>query len=98
MFSLDGKMDMEIELNDKVMKITMYIKMDAHDQLLLSDGVYRQLGIVSSDRAVQVWKGGKERRVMKGQNGQSKAVTVCARVVSPESYSQHSTSLPIHIL
>ena len=46
-FRLDGCMDMDISFADKTMTTTVYIKMDAHDQLLLSEGVCRQLGIVS---------------------------------------------------
>ena len=46
-FSLDGRMDLDISFGDKTMRTPEYIKMDAHDQLLLSEGVCRQLGIVS---------------------------------------------------
>ena len=47
MFGLDGPMEMEISFAGKVMKTTVYIKMDAPDRLLLSEGVCRQLGIVN---------------------------------------------------
>ena len=40
-------MEMDITFQDKTMKTTVYIKMDAFDQLLLSEGVCRQLGIVT---------------------------------------------------
>ena len=46
-FCLDGCMEMDITFQDKTMKTTVYIKMDAFDQLLLSEGVCRQLGIVA---------------------------------------------------
>ena len=46
-FRLDGCMEMEISFQGKTMKTTVYIKMDACDQLLLSEGVCRQLGIVT---------------------------------------------------
>ena len=46
-FHLDGCMDMDVSFADKTLQTTVYIKMDAHDQLLLSEGVCRQLGIVS---------------------------------------------------
>ena len=46
-FRLDGCMDLELSFADKTMKTAVYVKMDAHDQLLLSEGVCRQLGIVS---------------------------------------------------
>ena len=37
--SLDGRMELDVEFNDKKIKTTIYIKMNAHDQLLLSEGV-----------------------------------------------------------
>ena len=40
-------MDMDITFHGKMMSTTVYIKMDAVDQLLLSEGVSRQLGIVT---------------------------------------------------
>ena len=44
------------------MKIVVYIKMDARDQLLLSEGVCRQLGLVMYHPNVQVWHGGKDKK------------------------------------
>ena len=46
-FWLDGCMEMDITFQDKTLTTTVYIKMDAIDQLLLSEGVCRQLGIVT---------------------------------------------------
>ena len=46
-FKLDGRMDLDITFGDKTMRSPIYIKMDAHDSLLLSEGVCSQLGIVS---------------------------------------------------
>ena len=40
-FALDGRMDLDISFGDKTMRTAVYIKMDAHDQLLLSEGVCR---------------------------------------------------------
>ena len=45
-FRLDGCIDLDISFDGKTMKTTVYVKMDAQDQLLLSEGVCRQLGIV----------------------------------------------------
>ena len=39
-------MDLDISFEDITMQTPVYIKMDAADQLLLSEGVCRQLGIV----------------------------------------------------
>jgi hypothetical protein len=46
-FKLDGRMDLDITFGGKTMCTPVYIKMDAHDPLLLSEGVCSQLGIVS---------------------------------------------------
>ena len=46
-FSLNGQMELDISFGKKTMKTKVYIKMDAYDQLLLSEGVCRQLGIIS---------------------------------------------------
>ena len=45
-FSLDGRMDLDVTFGETTMRTPVYIKMDAHDPLLLSEGVCRQLGIV----------------------------------------------------
>lgn len=46
-FHLDGHMEMEISFGGKTLKTMVYIKMDAIDHLLLSEGVCRQLSIVT---------------------------------------------------
>ena len=46
-FNLDGHLDLDINFNDKTMNTAVYLKMDAHDDLLLSEGVCRHLGIVT---------------------------------------------------
>ncbi len=43
------------------MKTAVYIKMDVHDQLLVSEGVCRQLGIFSCHPDVQTWRGGRKQ-------------------------------------
>ena len=52
-FKLDGCMDMEVTFQEKTIKTTVYIKMDATDQLLLSEGVCRQLELVTYHPTVQ---------------------------------------------
>ena len=54
-FQLHGRMDLEIIFEGKVLRTPIYIKMDAHDQLLLSEGVCSQLGIVEYHQ--NVWPG-----------------------------------------
>ena len=45
-FRLDGRLDLDITFQEQTMKTPVYVKMDANEQLLLSEGVCRQLGIV----------------------------------------------------
>ena len=45
-FSLDGRMDLDVTFEGVTMCTPIYIKSDAHEQLLLSEGVCRQLNIV----------------------------------------------------
>ena len=58
-FRLDGCMDMEISFDRKAIKTVIYIKMDAVDQLLLSEGVCRQLRMVTNHPAVRLRKTSK---------------------------------------
>ena len=58
-FSLDGRIDLDVSFADKKMRTPIYVKMDAHDQLLLSEGICRQLGIITYHTSVERWRGGK---------------------------------------
>ena len=60
-FQLDSLMDLDISFSDQVIHTPIYIKMDAHDQLLLSRGVCRQLSIISYHKDVEKWRGGKKQ-------------------------------------
>ena len=53
-FHIDGKIDVNIEFDGKTMLTPIYIKMDAPELLLLSEGVCRQLGIISYHPDVQI--------------------------------------------
>ena len=46
-FRLDGCLDLDVMFAGKTMKTPIYLKMDAKESLLLSEGVCRQLGIVN---------------------------------------------------
>ena len=59
-FHLDGRVNLDIQFLDKAMNTPIYVKMDAHEQLLLSEGVCRQLGIISYHPKVQVYPPKKE--------------------------------------
>ena len=45
-FHLDGRLDLDITFDGRTMTTPIYVKMDAKEQLLISEGVCRQLGIV----------------------------------------------------
>ena len=61
-FSLDGQMDLDITFGDKTMQTPVYIKMDAPDQLLLLEGVCRQLGIVTYHQDMSATEGTRKDR------------------------------------
>ena len=52
-FHLDGCIDLDVSFNERTMKTTVYLKMDAQDQLLLSEGVCRQLGIITYHPSIE---------------------------------------------
>ena len=54
-FQLDSQMDLDSFFGDHTIKTPVYIKMDAHDQLLLSEGVCRQLEILHYHPSVERW-------------------------------------------
>ena len=52
-FHLDGCIDLDISFDERTMKTAVYVKMYAQDQLLLSEGVCRQLGIVTYHPSIE---------------------------------------------
>jgi len=60
-FTLHGMMDLEVSFQEKNMIIPIYIQMDAKDQLLLSETMCLQFGIVSYHPKVEVWNGGQNQ-------------------------------------
>ena len=46
-FTLHGKLDLDISFDNVTMRTPVFVKMDARDPLLLSEGVCHQLGIIS---------------------------------------------------
>ena len=61
-FTLDGRMDLDISFDGKTMNTAVYVKMDAHDQLLLSEGVCRQLGLIIYHRDVRPLSKGQKTK------------------------------------
>ena len=61
-FTLDGHMEMVITFGGKEISTQVYIKVNAANQLLLSEGASRLLGIVEYHPNVQVWRGGRKKK------------------------------------
>ena len=59
-FALDGRMDLDVSFGEMTMQMPVYIKMDAPEQLLLGEGVCRQLNIITYHPSV-FGKGGRKR-------------------------------------
>ena len=55
-FTLHGRMDLDFTFAGKTMTTPVYIKLDAEEQLLLSEGVCRQLGIIQYHPDVEPWR------------------------------------------
>ena len=93
-FSLDGRMDLDITFGDKTMQTPVYIKMDAPDQLLLSEGVCRQLGIVTYHQDVSATQ--KDRHTDKEKEG-VRAVTQVNMVRTIYLLPHQSMAVPVKI-
>ena len=52
-FTIDGRINIGVAFQDKTMKIAIYVKMDVHEDLLLTEGVCHQLGILTYHPEVQ---------------------------------------------
>ena len=46
-FALDGRMDLDVTFDGVTMRTPIYIKIDAADQLLLGEGICRQLKMIT---------------------------------------------------
>lgn len=53
-FNLDGRIDLDISFDGLSMCTPVYVKMDAQDPLLLSEGVCRQLGIIAYHPSIEL--------------------------------------------
>ena len=62
-FELDGRMDLDVSFDGHTMTTPVYLKMDAKDSLLLSEGVCRQLKIISYHSKVD----GEQQSKRKGE-------------------------------
>ena len=95
-FTLDGRMDLDLSFGGVTMQTPVYIKMDAPDQLLLSEGVCRQLGLLSYHPDVQQWRGGKKQSPPTEQ--EAKVPTVRVKLVqSIQIPPQQSAMVQVHV-
>ena len=77
---------MDVTFDGKTMRTPVYIKVDAHDQLLLSEGVCRQLGILQYHSEVEPWRGGRKRKY----TGTSFETQAESTGLTPKGMSTHS--------
>ena len=78
-FMIDGRIDIDVVFQDKAMKTAVYVKMDAPEDLLLSEGVCRQLGILTYHPEVQPLRGRRAEKTddeatEKGETTEQQAV------------------------
>ena len=69
MFRLDGKMDLKLSFGEKDMVTPVYVKLDAPDPLLLSEGVCRQLEIVRYHQDVRPHQAGSKKLLRRPLRG-----------------------------
>ena len=92
-FKLDGRMDLEITFDGKTMCTPIYMKMDAADQLLLSEGVCRQLGVVTFHPNVEQWRGcSKKARQNPTSSFTAQSENSPPATSNPESHDSSSSS------
>ena len=81
-FHVDGMIEVDIEFQERTMKTPVYVKMDAPEELLLSEGVCRQLNIISYHPEVQKSTSAKPTKTLDRENEDECAVpTVRIRLV-----------------
>ena len=93
-FELHGRMQLTLSFDGQEMKMMVYIKMDVEDQLLLSEGVCRQLGIVKYHPNVEVWRGCKKRKKPKKlKEPKVPRVSCTVKLVKTVHLAPHSSSV-----
>ena len=89
-FHLDGRMDLKVSFGEKDMITPVYVKMDAPDPLLLSEGVCRQLDIVSYHENVD-----PKQTTLPKRHSPDAAEAVKTQLVGEISASQRAETLPL---
>ena len=75
----------------------VYIKMDAQDQLLLAEGVCRQLGIVSYHPEVETWRGGSKGRDISADETVTVPLVRVSMLQSMYVLPHHSTLVTVKV-
>lgn len=83
-FRLDGRLELDISFGDKTIRTSVYVKMDAREPLLLSEGVCRQLGIIQyhPDIVPRTSMGARERAACVGKGACCSVPTVRVKLES----------------
>ena len=79
-FTLDGRLQLDLMFGEYAMSTPVYVKMDADNQLLLSEGVCRQLGIVTYHPSVQEHKKSEVTTLPQEDKGSQEAKVPTVRV------------------
>ena len=96
-FTLHGRIDLDLTFGDTTMKTPVYVKMNAFDQLLLSEGVCRQLGMINYHPDVRRWNRYKLEPMpqSEGESGEG-AVAKDSELIEKESH--HEVRVPaVHV-
>lgn len=93
-FLLDGRLDLDITFGGKTMRTPIYLKMDSREQLLLSEGVCKQLGIISYHPDVTLRKNrnpSQKQSPAKSDQKSRGSYNLCAAcaISSPSTLSEH---------
>ena len=90
--SLDGRLDLDIEFDGKSLNTPVYVRKEAQDQLLLSEDVSRQLGIIGYHREVHLLKQlAKDPRNTRVRSGEREAQVPLVRVCLVQAVSNVTT-------
>ena len=79
-FHVDGMIEIDVEFQDKAMITPIYVKMDAPEELLLSEGVCRQLSIISYHPEVQTSATAKPTTSSKGEQNEGQCTVSTVRM------------------
>ena len=82
-------MELDISFGEKSIRTSAYVKMYAYDQLLLSEGVCRQLGIINYHPDVHLLK---QKQKAGNKNEEKENNSTCR---DNDKYSEHDVVVPI---